>query len=94
MAFQICAKSCSWLSLFLTPVANVAVERSFSCMHRVRTFVRSSMKEDRLSTLSNLNIENDLAQKIDFDKLIDIFARMPIRFATAQMFWGQTMPLD
>jgi hAT family C-terminal dimerisation region len=60
----------------IVPVANVAAERSFSCMRRVRTFVRSSMKEDRLSTLSNLNIKNDLAQKIDFDRLIDIYARM------------------
>jgi hypothetical protein len=35
------------------------------------------MREDRLSALSNLNIKNDLAQKIDFDKLIEIFTRMP-----------------
>jgi hypothetical protein len=51
------------------------------------------MKDNRLSAL-NLNIENDLAQKIDFDKLIEIFARMPISFATAQVFWDQTMPAD
>jgi hAT family C-terminal dimerisation region len=50
------------LRLALTvPVANVASERSFSCMRKIRTFVRSSIKEDRLSALSNLNIENDLA---------------------------------
>jgi hypothetical protein len=53
------------------PVADVAADRSFQNMRRVRTFVPSGMKEDTLSTLSNLIIENDLAQKIEFDKLID-----------------------
>lgn len=66
------------LQLALTiPVANVTSERSFSCMRRIRTYVRSSMKEDRLSALSNINIENDLAKNIDFDKMINIFAKMP-----------------
>jgi hypothetical protein len=66
------------LQLALTvPVANVAAERSFSCMRRVRSYVHSSMKEDRLSALSNINIETDLAKKIEFDKMIDIFSRMP-----------------
>jgi hAT family C-terminal dimerisation region len=65
------------LRLALTvPVANVASGRSFSCTRKIRTFVRSNMKEDKLNTLSNLNIENDLT-KDRFDKLIEIFARMP-----------------
>jgi hypothetical protein len=52
------------LQLALTVlVANVAAERSFSCMRRVRSYVRSSMKEDRLSALSNINIETDLVKK-------------------------------
>ena len=35
------------------------------CVRRpgVRTFVRSSIKEDRLSALSNIHIENDLAKR-------------------------------
>jgi hypothetical protein len=55
----------------------VAAEQSFSCMRRIRTYVRSSKKEDRLSALSNINIENDLAKNIDLDELVDIFSRMP-----------------
>ena len=66
------------LQLALTvPVANVAAERSFSCMRRIRTYVRSSMTEDRLSALSNINIETDLAKNIDLDELVDIFSKMP-----------------
>ena len=66
------------LQLALTvPVANVAAERSFSCMRTIRTYVRSSMTEDRLSALSNINIETDLAKNIDLDELVDIFSKTP-----------------
>ena len=66
------------LLLALTaPVANVAAERSFSCMRRIRTYVRSSMTEQRLSAIANLAIEADMAKLLDFDKVVNIFAKMP-----------------
>jgi hypothetical protein len=86
--------SCSWLNLALSePVANVAAERLFSCMRRIRTYVRNSIKEDRLSALSNINIENDLAKNIDLDELVDSFSRMPnFRDCTGTCFGVRQCP--
>ena len=53
------------------------------------------MKEGRLSALSNINIENDLAKKIDFEEMIDIFARMPkLRDSTGVLGSGNARRLD
>lgn len=66
------------LQLALTvPIANVAAERSFSSMRNIRTYIRSTMAEQRLSTIALLNIESELAKKIDLDKMVDVFARLP-----------------
>jgi hypothetical protein len=52
----------------LLPTMVAAERRSFACMRRlIHTFVHRSMKEDTLSALSNINIADDLAQKIDCD---------------------------
>ena len=50
------------LQLKLTlPIANVAAERLFSSLRKIRTYVRSTMVEHRLSGIAVLNIENELA---------------------------------
>jgi hypothetical protein len=59
------------------PIANVAAERSFSCMRRIRTYLRSTMTENRLSCLALLNIEDQLSRQIDLDTMVDIFAHIP-----------------
>jgi len=59
------------------PAANVASERSFSSMQKIRTYVRSSMKEQHLSAIALLNIETELAKDVDMDELVDIFATLP-----------------
>ena len=66
------------LQLALTvPVANVAAERSFSSMRKIRTYVRSSMKEERLSDIANLTVESEVAKEIDVDEVVNTFAKMP-----------------
>lgn len=66
------------LQLALTaPIANVSAERSFSCMRRIRTYVRSTMTEKRLSAIANLAIEADMAKLLDFDKVVNIFSKLP-----------------
>ena len=72
------------LQLALTvPIANVAAERSFSSMRRIRTYVRSTMIEQRLSSIALLNIESELARNIDVDAIVDIFAKLPSLRQTA-----------
>ena len=46
------------LQLALTvPVANVTAERSFSSMRKIRTYIRSAMGEQRMSSIALLNTE-------------------------------------
>ena len=66
------------LQLALTvPIANVAAERSFSSMRKIRTYVRSTMLESRLSGIAVLNIESELAKNINYDEIVDIFKTLP-----------------
>ena len=41
---------------------------------RIKTRLRSTIVEDRLSTLTVLSIERELAEKIDINEVIDEFA--------------------
>ena len=48
-------------------------ERSFSALKRIKTRLRSSMAEDRLSALVTLSIEREIAENLDFQMIIDEF---------------------
>ena len=55
-------------------VTSVEAERSFSALKRIKTRLRSTMAQSRLSSLAVLSIEREIAQKIDHDDVIDEFA--------------------
>ena len=66
--------------LYLTlPAANTTGERSFSVLKRVKNELRSTLCEDKLCNLSLLCIESDLTKDIDFQDVIDDFAKMKSR---------------
>ncbi|XP_074112948.1 zinc finger MYM-type protein 1-like [Cotesia typhae] len=68
------------LRIFLRiPVTNCSGERSFSTLKRVKTYLRASMDQDRLNALALLSIEAQLVQEIEYDDIIDIFARTKAR---------------
>ena len=48
------------------PVTVASGERSFSKLKLIKTFLRSSMKEDRMNSLALLSIENALASELDY----------------------------
>jgi hypothetical protein len=56
------------------PVGTATSERSFSAMRRIRNWLRSTMCQDRLSSLAILNIESDLTAKLNPDDIVSIFA--------------------
>ena len=56
------------------PVSSASAERSFSALKRIKTYLRSTMNEDRLSHLAIISIERKLSKEIDYDKVIDKFA--------------------
>ena len=54
-------------------VTSVESECSFSALKRIKTRLRSSMAEDRLSALATLSIEREIAENLDFQMIIDEF---------------------
>ena len=61
------------LTLAVTVASN---ERSFSCLRRVKNYLRSTMGQERLSSLGILAIEPDLVNQLDLDALIDDFKKL------------------
>jgi len=61
--------------LYLTlPVTVASAERSFSKLKLIKTFLRSTMSQARLSSLAILSIESRHLEDVDTDNIIDSFA--------------------
>lgn len=62
------------------PVGTATCERSFSAMRRVRNWMRTTMGQQRLSSLSLLYIESDITKMIKPEDIVDKFdAKAPRR---------------
>lgn len=68
--------------LILTlPSTTASVERSFSCLKRIKTYCRNSMSEERLSSLAIISIEKRLLKNLIsgcnefYDKVIEDFTK-------------------
>lgn len=61
------------------PVSVASGERTFSKLKIIKTYLRNSMNQDRLNSLAIVSIENDVAESIDYDVIIDEFASMKAR---------------
>ena len=58
------------LKLALTlPVSSAHDERAFSCLKRVKTYLRSTMTENRLSNLACISINRELVSHISIREL-------------------------
>jgi len=68
------------LRIFLTmPVTTATCERSFSKLKIIKNYLRSSMYQERLSNLSILSIEHEIASNIDYTSIIEDFANKKAR---------------
>ncbi|KAL4143156.1 hypothetical protein QTP88_005519 [Uroleucon formosanum] len=56
------------------PVSNTSAERSFSVLKRVKSYLRSSMNDNRLNNLAILNIECEITKSISYNEVIEDFA--------------------
>ena len=65
-----------FLSLMIT---NCSAERSFSQLKFIKNPKRSTMRQERLDSLSLLCIESDILRRITFEDVIDEFARQKSR---------------
>ena len=71
---------CQVLQYFLTVCVSVATcERSFSKLRLIKKYLRSTMLQERLTSLAILSIERKVANSIDFDSVIDKFASLKAR---------------
>ncbi len=59
-------------TLVTMPVSTASVERSFSSLRRIKTWLRSTMTEDRLTSLALLHVHRD--HEVDVVKAVNAFA--------------------
>ena len=63
------------LRILLTiPVTVASGERSFSKLKLIKTYLRSTMAQDRLVGLAMLSIESDVASSLDYSEVLEKFA--------------------
>jgi hAT family C-terminal dimerisation region len=68
------------LRIFLTlPVTVATNERVFSKLKIIKTYLRSSMGQERLCNLAIISIEQDILNEISFDDIIGEFANSKCR---------------
>ncbi|ESN94467.1 hypothetical protein HELRODRAFT_86361 [Helobdella robusta] len=56
------------------PVSTAACERSFSALRQIKTYIRNSMHDSRLSSVSILAIEKERTLSLHETEIIDVFA--------------------
>ena len=56
-----------------------SAERSFTKLKLIKTYLRSTMSQERLSGMAVLSINHQLAEQISFDDIIDDFASRKTR---------------
>ena len=64
--------------LAVIPATSCSAERSFSSLRRLKTYLRNSMGQERLSSLALLHIEREYVNKVlkeDMTKMIDVFGQ-------------------
>jgi hypothetical protein len=60
--------------LLTIPVTVASAERSFSKLKLIKTYLRTTMSQERLNGLAMISIENEYLDKLKYDDLIEEFA--------------------
>lgn len=60
--------------MLTVPISVASAERSFSKLKLIKSYLRSSMSEERLNGLAILSIERDMVGKLDYLSLMNDFA--------------------
>lgn len=61
--------------LLVMPATNAISERSFSALKRVKTYLRSTIKDNRLNHLRFLHVHKDKRDALDFILIANAFVR-------------------
>ncbi|XP_075478946.1 uncharacterized protein LOC142519807 [Primulina tabacum] len=65
--------------LLTIPITVASAERSFSKLKFIKTFLRSTMSQERLNGLAMLSIEKEITEQFDYTDLISIFSSKNVR---------------
>ncbi|XP_050897513.1 uncharacterized protein LOC127104369 [Lathyrus oleraceus] len=71
--------------LLTIPVTVASAERSFSKLKLLKTYLRSTMSQERLNGLTLIAIQNDILETIKYEDLVDDFASKSVRRKTLFM---------
>ncbi|XP_076055144.1 uncharacterized protein LOC143033535 [Oratosquilla oratoria] len=66
-----------WVALRIavtTPVTVASAERSFSKLKLIKTYLRSTMSQERLNGLAIISIDKEISKQVSYDDTIDDFA--------------------
>ena len=55
------------------PVSVASVERSFIKLKLLKSYLRSTMTQERLNDLAMIALESDMLEKIDYERIIEDF---------------------
>ena len=64
----------AWVLFMTLPVTVATAETSFSKLKIIKTYLRSTMSQERLDGLAIISIEHECAKDTDFDQVIKEFA--------------------
>ena len=59
--------------MFALPVSTASCERSFSMLKLIKTAIKTTMTDERLSNLGVLSVETRRARAINLDDFVDVF---------------------
>lgn len=71
-----------WISLRIActlPVTVASAERSFSKLKLIKTYLQSSMAQDRLTGLAIISINHEVGRQVSYDDVIDEFVSRKAR---------------
>ena len=71
--------------LLTIPVTVAPAERSFSKLKLLKSYLRSTMTQERLNDLAMIVLESDILEKIDYKSIIeDLISKNPTRMRLFQ----------
>jgi len=62
--------------ILVMPATNAVTERSFSTMRRIKSYLRSTMRQDRLNHLMTLHIYQDKLDSLDLVSVANDFVSL------------------
>jgi hypothetical protein len=71
--------SIAYRILLTIPITVASIKKSFSKLKLLKSYLRSTMSQERLNELVILSIEQDLLENIEYKSLISNFAAQTVR---------------